>query len=175
MHKQIKVWIAVSAFVLLLGLPSVARADVTYDFSGTMHLFTETPTTIGIYFSLTDIATSTITLPSSDFSTQIGGEYAGDFSVTDITINPRNGDDEGQVTIDWDWSVSSYPALTSYSWCEVCGGNPFLQPFLAAGTYYDLGGDSSLTITPEPASVVLLSTVLLALAFLARKRIAKGL
>lgn len=173
MRQYIKVWIVFSVFGLLLGLPAAARADVIYDFFGTMHLGTPSPTMIAISFPLLQFATSTITIPSSDFGSVVeGGGYAGDFSITDITINPRNGDNEGSVTVDWDWLISSPPALTSYSWCEVCSGNPFPEPFVGPGIYYDLGGDASLTITPEPSSVILFSTALLAVALVARKRFA---
>jgi len=138
------IWLIVAAFV---GLQPAARADVLYDFFGTLYFNypVAEPMTVEIWFVLPTIAVSNTIIQGSAFQSGAeGGTYAGDFTVTELDLIPAGADGAGIVTIFWDWLIPSPPdPYTSAEWWELGGPyNPFTKDFLTAGTYYDIRGDA---------------------------------
>lgn len=177
------------AVLLLSVFVASARADQLYTFS-----FTQTGGQIESFAVSFTVPTFVTTGQSPSFTP---------FTLTDGTHSVTLTEDlavQGAAFGDFEFDTptdASLAATGGITWNPPAGGAVIFElsslpttdgtydPAYGGGFYYgasssdveDLSGTAQLTIsqTPEPSSVILLLTTLLAVALMARKRIAQGL
>lgn len=187
------------AVISVFAVALTVRADITYDVgltvgTGSVNGYIETDGTIGA-ISDGNIVDYNLILNNGSTTFDLTGPLSGDNSAVDINQSdltatatqllfnfgasdggffliqyPFQGSKDTFVCFESDAGCSGSPAGISLSI-----GTDLTAPAQQTTAYDTNSVIGTASAVPEPSSVILLSTVLLAVAFVVRKRIAQGL